>query len=139
MYYKKLLDSYQVRPGYVSVLEPPFLKSWIRHCCTWYYIYSAWFLDIIISTCSTTNRCSVLITMTRIKLLYSLENLAISIAIEQCVLCPKVLYNCKFKNVGVNHCHRHKETTSTQDCLDNPVHCSKCTLWVFTHSHSVEL
>ena len=32
MYYKKLLGSYQVRPGYVSVLEPPFLKSWIRHC-----------------------------------------------------------------------------------------------------------
>ena len=36
VYYKKLLGSYQVRPGYVSVLEPrlepPFLKSWIRHC-----------------------------------------------------------------------------------------------------------
>ena len=28
---KKLLGSYQVRPGYVSVLEP-LLKSWIRHC-----------------------------------------------------------------------------------------------------------
>ena len=30
--YKKLLGSYQVRSGCVSVLEPPFLKSWIRHC-----------------------------------------------------------------------------------------------------------
>ena len=27
-----MLGSYQVRPGYVSVLEPPFLISWIRHC-----------------------------------------------------------------------------------------------------------
>ena len=31
VYYKKFLGSYQVKPGYVSMLEPPFLKSWIRH------------------------------------------------------------------------------------------------------------